>query len=259
MSSLRARALAIVVEREPSAKCALCESIDWSWPADAQAQWPTPPDLPGRPARPEWVPHQQVPQRPVGTPEGRAALIHALAHIEFNAINLAADICWRFPGMPDEFYRGWLGVAQEEAQHFSLLRAHLRSLGHDYGDFPAHGALWEMAERTQHSLLARVALVPRTLEARGLDASPAVKAKLVAVGDQRAGEILDIILRDEVGHVALGNRWYAWLCQRDGLDPVHTYRELARTHRAPKLRGPFNLSARRAAGFTEAELAELSA
>jgi len=154
------------------------------------------------------------------TPEGRAALLHALAHIEFNAINLALDAVWRFPGQPEAFYLDWLQVAREEALHFELLRDHLRSLGFAYGDFPAHNALWEMAEKTRHDVLARIALVPRTLEARGLDASPAVKRKLLAVGDTKAGEILDVILRDEIGHVAAGNRWYRWLCTRRGLEQV---------------------------------------
>jgi uncharacterized ferritin-like protein (DUF455 family) len=193
------------------------------------------------------------------TVEGRAALVHALAHIELNAIDLALDICWRFAGMPDAFYRQWLGVAREEAYHFELLRDHLRSLGYDYGEFPAHNALWEMAEKTRHDLLARLALVPRTLEARGLDASPAVKAKLVGAGDHAAGRILDIILEDEIGHVAVGNHWYRVLCRERGLEPVATYAELAARHGAPHLRGPFNLAARRAAGFEEAELAALQA
>jgi uncharacterized ferritin-like protein (DUF455 family) len=190
--------------------------------------------------------------------EGRAALIHALAHIEFNAINLACDVIWRFAGQPAGFYRQWVVVAQEEALHFQLLRAHLQSLGFDYGAFPAHNALWEMAEKTKHDLLARLALVPRTLEARGLDASPPIKAKLVAAGDHRAGEILDVILRDEIGHVAVGNRWYRALCEQRGLDPVAAYADLARTYGAPRLRGPFNLEARRAAGFAQDELDALN-
>ena len=193
----------------------------------------------------------------MATVEGRAALIHALAHIELNAIDLALDLCWRFAGMPDEFYRQWVGVAQEEALHFQLLRDHLHSLGFGYGDFPAHNSLWEMAEKTKGDILARIALVPRTLEARGLDASPPIKAKLVGAGDHRAGEILDVILRDEIGHVAVGNRWYRYLCGQRGLDVVATYAELAQKYRAPKLRGPFNLEARRAAGFDEAELLAL--
>jgi uncharacterized ferritin-like protein (DUF455 family) len=185
-------------------------------------------------------------------------LLHALAHIELNAIDLALDVVWRFAGQPDDFYRQWLQVAREEALHFELLREHLASLGHAYGDFDAHDGLWQMAERTRHDLLARLALVPRTLEARGLDASPVVKAKLLAAGDVRAGEILDIILRDEIGHVAVGNHWYRKLCAQRGLDPLATYATLARQHGAPRPRRPFNLDARRAAGFDEAELAALA-
>jgi uncharacterized ferritin-like protein (DUF455 family) len=148
-------------------------------------------------------------------------------------------------------------VAREEALHFELLHAHLRELGFAYGDFPAHTGLWDMAEKTSGDLLARLALVPRTLEARGLDASPAVRNKLVSVGDRRGGEIIDIILRDEIGHVAIGNRWFRYLCEQRVLDPVPTYAELALRYGAPKLKGPFNLDARRAAGFEEDELALL--
>lgn len=206
---------------------------------------------------PVLVPASQLTQRSVHTLAGRAALIHALAHIELNAVDLALDIVWRFAGMPDDFYQQWVSVAKEEAYHFTLLRDHLREMGHEYGDFPAHNALWEMAEKTKGDVLARVALVPRTLETRGLDASPPIKAKLVKAGDLRAGEILDIILRDEIGHVALGNHWYRWLCVERGLEPVATYADLAAQYGAPKPRGPFNLNARREAGFTEEELRAL--
>lgn len=192
------------------------------------------------------------------TPEGRAALLHALAHIELNAIDLAADLVWRFSGMPEPFYRQWIIVAQEEALHFQLLRDRLRAMGYDYGNFPAHNALWEMAEKTKEDILARIALVPRTLEARGLDASPPIKAKLVGAGDLEAGEILDVILRDEIGHVAVGNHWYRVLCRQRGLDHIATYSELAERYGAPRPRGPFNLEARRAAGFDEDELARLA-
>lgn len=213
--------------------------------------------IPGRPARPELVPPLQVGHRSMGTPEGRSAMIHALAHIEFNAINLALDAIWRFPDMPVAFYEDWLKIAEEEALHFSLLAAHLETLGYAYGDFTAHNSLWDMAEKTRDDVLARIALVPRTMEARGLDAAPPVRAKLAQAGDGRAAEILDIILRDEIGHVAIGNRWFFWLCQRGQLDPLRTYANLARQYKAPPLRGPFNLEARRAAGFTEEELAAL--
>ncbi|MDO5691046.1 MAG: ferritin-like domain-containing protein [Pseudomonadota bacterium] len=218
--------------------------------------------LPGRPARPELIDPAKVPQRSVHTREGRAALVHAICHIEFNAINLALDAIWRFADMPEDFYRDWLRVAIEEAYHFKLLHDHLRTqLGHTYGDFPAHDGLWAMCEKTKADITARMALVPRTLEARGLDATPLIQNKLrqVATPDALAAcDILDIILRDEIGHVAIGNRWYGWLCQRQGLEPVAHYRALVRQYGAPRLKGPFNTAARRQAGFSAEELAELA-
>jgi uncharacterized ferritin-like protein (DUF455 family) len=195
--------------------------------------------------------------RSVHTLEGRAVLLHALAHIEFNAINLALDVVWRFAEMPDTFYREWMGVAQEESLHFHWLEQHLLTLGYRYGDFPAHDGLWEMAERTKNDVLARLALVPRTLEARGLDASPAVRHKLASGGDPKGAAIIDVILRDEIGHVAIGNYWYRWLCQQRGLDPVLYYPQLATQYGAPKLKGPFNVEARLAAGFEPEEIAAL--
>ena len=159
--------------------------------------------------------------------------------------------------MPLAFYVDWLRVASEEALHFTLLREHLLTLGVDYGHFDAHDGLWAMAQRTAHDVTARMALVPRTLEARGLDATPPMQDKLRRAGDLRAVEILDVILRDEVGHVAIGNRWYRWLCERDGHDPVAHYTELAARYEAPRLRPPFNHDARLAAGFTAAEIARL--
>ena len=214
--------------------------------------------LPGRPALPRLVGADQVPRRSPFTLAGRAALLHAIAHIEFNAINLALDAVWRFAGMPESFYRDWLQVAGEEALHFTLLREHLATLDHAYGDFDAHDGLWRMTHSTRHDIVARMALVPRTLEARGLDATPPIQAKLAKAGDPRAVAILDIILRDEVGHVAIGNHWYRWLCRRDGLDPVAIYPQLLARHAAPRLKGPYNLDARRAAGFTDDELAFLT-
>jgi uncharacterized ferritin-like protein (DUF455 family) len=214
--------------------------------------------IPGRPAYLKFVDPRDLPHRSMRTVEGRGALLHALAHIEFNAINLALDAIWRFPDMPRDYYSDWLRVAAEEAFHFSLLDEHLAKQGFHYGDFPAHNGLWEMAEKTRHDPLARMALVPRTLEARGLDASPQLRAKLAQAGDHAAAEILGIILRDEIGHVAVGNRWYNMLCRQRGLDPVAAYATLAVEHNAPTPRGPFNLDARRAAGFTETELAVLA-
>jgi uncharacterized ferritin-like protein (DUF455 family) len=257
VSTLRQLSLAVLLTVDPWHKAALAQALDSFDGVGADAVIAEPAGIPGRPARPEMVAHTAVKQRSLQAPEGRAVLMHALAHIEFNAINLAADVTWRFAGMPDEFYRDWAKVAREEATHFGLLSDRLVELGFAYGDFPAHNALWTMAEKTRHDLLARLALVPRTLEARGLDASPAIRNKLVSVGDKRGAEILDIILRDEIGHVAIGNRWYGVLCAQRGLDPIATYDELAATHGAPRLRGPFNLDARRAAGFSEEELLRL--
>ncbi|TWO73186.1 ferritin-like domain-containing protein [Caenimonas sedimenti] len=257
MKTLRQDALAVVAQPDPAAKARLARALLPDGPCGEDEPLAEPPGLPGRPEQPVLVPHTELKQRSMKTVEGRATLIHALAHIELNAIDLAADAIWRFPGMPALFYRQWAVVAQEEALHFLLLREHLQSLGYDYGSFPAHNGLWEMAEKTKHDLLARLALVPRTLEARGLDAAPPMRIKLVNAGDLRAGEILEVILRDEVGHVAVGNHWYRHVCAERGLDPVATYPLLATQYGAPRLRGPFNMEARRAAGFDEDELAAL--
>lgn len=256
----RERALQVLRLSDPAEKAAetraLFDTLDVS-AIDPAAELADPGGLPGRPAAPVLRPAREVPSRSPFTPEGRAALLHAIAHIEFNAINLALDAAFRFHGMPVQFYADWLRVASEEALHFALLRTHLQSLGHDYGDFDAHDGLWQMTERTSGDVVARMALVPRTLEARGLDATPPLQAKFGRAGDTRAVEILEVILRDEVGHVAIGNHWYRWLCRRDGLDPLSHYAVLHVRHGAPKPRGPFNIGARTAAGFTPDEIAYL--
>ncbi|MBL0919072.1 MAG: ferritin-like domain-containing protein [Hydrogenophaga sp.] len=269
--SLRSEALSALCTADPDDKAGRTHALWQRWRAlgaDDAPAWgsdsaltPNPATpLPGRPPQPVLVAPHEVAQRSPFTREGLAALLHAIAHIEFNAIDLALDAVWRFDGLPTDFYRQWLQVAHEEATHFGLLREHLATLGHAYGDFPAHNGLWEMCVKTQHDVTARMALVPRTLEARGLDATPLIQARLRKVDTpeaRRAIEILDVILRDEIGHVAVGNRWYAWLCAQQGLEPVAHYRVLARRHTAPRLRPPFNLDARRSAGFSEAELAGL--
>jgi uncharacterized ferritin-like protein (DUF455 family) len=259
---LRTAAVFWLAETNPNAKVQGVKKLATSWLSgevllEASSALTSQVNIPGRPKKPALVAPLAVQRRSMRTTEGRAALVHALAHIEFNAINLALDAIWRFTEMPRDYYADWLSVAQEEALHFSLLCAHLDTQGFTYGDFSAHNSLWDMAEKTQGDVLARMALVPRTLEARGLDASPQMRAKLAQVGDVAAAEILDIILRDEIGHVAIGNRWYAYLCEQRGLDPIKTYTALAQQYKAPQLRGPFNLDARRAAGFTELELAAL--
>ena len=260
---LRQRALQLLLLRDPAVKAAAVRE----WAAtitphsaiDSDAQLDEPAGLPAWPERPVLVGPSQLPARTAFDAAGRAALLHAVTHIEFNAIALALDAVWRFAGLPRAYYLDWARVAGEEALHFTLLAQHLGTLGHAYGDFNAHDGLWSMAERTRGDALARMALVPRTLEARGLDVTPAMRAKLLRAGDVRAAQILDVILRDEIGHVAIGNRWYRWLCERAGVDPLRAYAELALRHRAPRPKPPFNIEARRAAGFDAAELAALEA
>jgi uncharacterized ferritin-like protein (DUF455 family) len=257
---LRSAALQALELDDPVAKVAAVRALDVAaGPVDTQVLLQPRQVLPGRPIKPRLVHPNSLPRRSAHSPAGRAALLHAVAHIEFNAINLALDAAWRFAGMPEAFYRDWLRVAAEEAHHFTLVASHLAKLGHAYGDFDAHDGLWSMTERTACDPVARMALVPRTLEARGLDATPPMQAQLRKAGDHHAVAILDIILRDEIGHVAVGNHWYRWLCVRDGLDPLTQYARLAAEHRAPILRPPFNLEARRAAGFSDDEIAALGA
>lgn len=258
-SDLRECALLVLAESDPRRKAEAATTLRRQWVAgeltlDTKNPIVAQLLIPGRPEKPDLVPPLAVKRRAMNTVEGRATLIHALAHIEFNAINLALDAVWRFTDMPRAYYEDWLQVAQEEAYHFTLLDQHLQSMGFQYGDFPAHNSLWELAEKTQGDVLWRMALVPRTMEARGLDATPALRAKIAQTGDQAGAEILDIILRDEIGHVAIGNRWFAYLCDDRKLEPIETFSELALRFRAPQLRAPFNVQARLAAGFTEAEL-----
>jgi len=260
MLELREAALAILADTNPQAKVnqlfSLFEdyfsehiAINLSGNFDSQNL-----HLPGRPNKPDLVAPKFVPKRKMDTVEGRAILWHSLAHIEFNAMNLALDAIWRFPNMPRAYYEDWLRVAKEESYHFSLINAHLQSFGFSYGDFPAHNSLWEMVERTSDSVIARMALVPRTMEARGLDAVPEIRDRFKQIQDERAVEILEIILHDEIGHVLVGNRWFNFLCASENLSPIATYRELAEKYRAPTLRGPFNFEAREQAGFTSEEL-----
>ena len=258
---MRALAFAALKQPDPTTKLALTQSA-WNEAMAGKALVDAAPgfavEAPGRPALPELLHPSKVPRRGLGSTAGRAALIHAVAHIEFNAINLALDAVCRFAGMPDNFYLDWLTVAKEEAYHFTLLADHLtRTYGQQYGDFPAHNGLWEMAEKTRDDVLVRMALVPRILEARGLDVTPGIRDKLAHHGDAAAAAILDIILRDEVGHVAVGNRWYTRLCAERGLVPLTTFQNLMREHNAPAIHPPLNHTARLAGGFTAAELSWL--
>jgi len=227
--------------------------------ADPAASPPEPIGPPGRPAKPRLVNARQLPQRGLGSDEGRAALVHAVAHIEFNAINLAWDAVYRYRGKPEAYYRDWASCANDEARHFALLSDRLAELGHAYGDFDAHDGLWAMAEKTADSDTARMALVPRVLEARGLDVTPGMIERLRGLGDERTVAILEVILREEVAHVAAGTRWYRHCCERDGIDPIETFFTLLRDYMGVSLRGPFNRPARLQAGFVEEELDRLAA
>lgn len=263
MSGLFAAAKQCIDCTDPATKVVLTRAAFAAWRAGtlepvADGVAPVPVDAPGRPDKPRLVLPRDVPQRGLGTDEGRAALVHAVAHIEFNAINLAWDAVYRFRGMPDDYYRDWVAVAHDESRHFTMLTGRLAQLGHAYGDFDAHNGLWEMARKTTQSCLARMALVPRVLEARGLDVTPGMMARLHAVGDDATADILEVILREEVPHVAAGTRWFRFCCAREGRDPDATFQALLAEFVPTGLRGPFNLAARRAAGFGENELERLA-
>ena len=209
------------------------------------------------PQRPVLVDPRELPKRKLGSKEGRVALLHAVAHIEFSAIQLAFDHLYRFRDMPRQYYLDWLGVAAEEAEHFQLLRGRLADFGADYGDLPAHAGLWGIAQDTAYDVLARMALVPRFMEARGLDVTPGMIARLREIGDEASVQVLLRILHDEIGHVALGSQWFHWLCTRRGLEAEDTYFALVERHLKGQARGPFNHELRRQAGFSEAELLRL--
>ena len=213
---------------------------------------------PGRPELPELVQPRDVSKRGLSSVEGRAALLHAIAHIEFNAINLACDAVQRFHGMPKAFYRDWASVAIDEARHFQLLQNRLAELGFAYGDFKAHNGLWEMAEKTQDSCLQRMALVPRLLEARGLDVTPGIIMKLSQQNDAESVAVLDIILAEEVRHVAIGTRWFNYCCQLQDKNPEQEFIALLSGLAKGAIRGPYNIAAREQSGFTAFEMAQLA-
>jgi len=232
------------------------ESAALCWDDDGPV---VPIGTPGRPVRPELVDASRVPRRRLGSEQGRAALVHAIAHIEFNAINLALDAAYRFRGMPPEYYQDWISVAVDEARHFRLLENRLHELGSGYGDFPAHNGLWEMAVKTAGDCLVRMALVPRVLEARGLDVTPGMIKRLQAVGDDETVAALEVILAEEVRHVAIGTCWFRYCCRQQLLDPLSTFLHLLKLHYGGSLKGPYNLEARFEAGFSSEEMAALTA
>jgi len=212
----------------------------------------TPPARPARPMRPPLLPPRDMPKRRHGgSRAGRIALLHALAHIELNAIDLAWDLVARFaiPDLPRAFCDDWVGVAAEEAEHFALLSARLGALGAAYGDLPAHDGLWEAAGATAHDLIARLAVVPLVLEARGLDVTPEMIRRLERVGDPESAAVLTRIYEDEIGHVRIGVRWFEALCRARGLDPEAAFHDRVRRYFSGALKPPFNTEARDCAGF----------
>lgn len=214
--------------------------------------------LPGYPQNLKLVPPRDLKRRGISSQSGRNILMHAIAHIEFNAINLALDAAYRFRDQPEEYYRDWLSVADDEARHFSMIRQYLNDHDCEYGDLPAHNGLWDMAVKTQSNIVARMALVPRVLEARGLDVTPGMIQRLQRADDLVAVDILKVIYEDEIGHVDIGSRWFFYHCRVRGIEPRTTFLEMIEKHMHGELRGPFNISARLMAGFDEMELSELN-
>ncbi|MCO5729945.1 ferritin-like domain-containing protein [Rhizobium sp. SSA_523] len=219
------------------------------------------PDRPGRPAKPELVPPKLVEKRSLHTLKGRIALLHAIAHIELNAVDLALDIVGRYATepVPHSFFDGWMQVAFEEAKHFRMVRDRLRQLGADYGDMPAHDGLWQAAHSTRNDLTARLAVVPLILEARGLDVTPALQEKMRETGDLETAAVLDVIYQDEKGHVAIGAKWFRFLCARERRDPARTFQDLVRANFRGSLKPPFNDLARAEAGLTPSFYRSLTA
>ena len=252
--SLSDAAVAVLQTEAPAEKVELTRAFAAAWRNGqiTEVGRTQPPHRPARPARPALLAPRDMPRRRISRDAaGRIALLHAIAHIELNAIDLAWDIIARFAGegLPPGFHDDWVAVADDEARHHALLAARLADLGATYGDLPAHDGLWQAAEETAHDLLARLAVVPLVLEARGLDVTPGMIAKLKAVGDAESVAILQVIYDDEIGHVAAGKRWFDWLCRERDLAPRETWQDLVRRHFRGRLKAPFNAEGRDAAGF----------
>ncbi|MGA9572767.1 MAG: ferritin-like domain-containing protein [Lysobacterales bacterium] len=244
--------------RSPEEKCAAVTDL-WLAVQTGDFEFDTatpvaPIGVAGHPVRPELVEPSKLRRRRLGSDTGRAALVHAVAHIEFNAINLALDAVYRFRDMPSQYYFDWSSVAADEVRHHQMLSSRLRSMGFCYGDFPAHNGLWEMAQNTADDCMKRMALVPRVLEARGLDVTPPMIEKLRSAGDDETVAILEIILIEEVRHVEIGSHWFRYGCAQRGLEPESTFLSLVKELYTGTLRGPFNIPARMKAGFTQREM-----
>lgn len=256
-SDLSQAAVAVLTTSDARAKAALGRQVAAAWRAGelAFAHTAAPPDRPGRPAEPPLLPPRAVKKRKItAEPRGRIALLHALAHIELNAVDLAWDAVVRFPdaGFPCAYVDDWVRVGDEESKHFLLLADRLEALGSRYGALPAHDGLWQAAIETADDPLARQAVVPLVLEARGLDVTPAMVSRLRSVGDDASADILQVIFDDEIGHVAVGKRWFDHLCAERGLEPIATWQGIVRARFRGGVKPPFNIPARDAAGFDAA-------
>ncbi len=263
-TTLAEAARRVMASADPAEKVALTRAYTDAWASGGIAEVGSTalPDRPARPARPELLAPRDMPKRKLGGDAGRAAFVHAIAHIELNAIDLAWDITTRFAAtedVPRAFYDDWAEVARDEAEHFDLLARRLHDLGYAYGDLPAHDGLWQAAADTMDDLLARLALVPMVLEARGLDTAPEAVTRLKGAGDDATAAILAKIGVEEIPHVAAGVRWFDFLCDRRGLDPAATFQDLIRARFKGRLKGPFNRAARAEAGFPETYYLPLAA
>ena len=258
MENLFAAAYRCIMINAPGEKVTATHRLVQHWRASQLAldnkEPPVQIETPGRPDKPVLVHPRELPRRSFHTAEGRAALLHAITHIEFNAINLALDAVYRFRDSPKDYYNDWLRVADEEARHFVLLSERLQELGYEYGVFDAHNGLWDMALRTAHDVLIRMALVPRVMEARGLDVTPGMIERFAAIDDQRSVDVLNVILEEEVGHVEIGSRWFHYFCDQRQLPREQTYLDLMQQYAQGRVKPPLHRDARRAAGFTEKEL-----
>jgi uncharacterized ferritin-like protein (DUF455 family) len=254
--------LSLFLERDANKKAHAVKQLCYPWLDEHVYKPESLNELPlqaGHPEKPKLVSPRELPKRGLGSQHGRAALLHAIAHIEFNAINLALDAILRFPEMPEDYYQDWLRVAGEEAYHFLLVSDHLKSYDMEYGDLSAHNGLWQLAVDTADDCLTRMAMVPRVMEARGLDVTPNLMQSLSLAGDNAAADILAIILRDEIGHVAVGNRWFKYLCEQRQQNPLQTFERLSEQYLNTQLKGPYAREARLKAGFDAEELDWLEA
>lgn len=257
MTTLRDMAVAVLTTADGQAKTSLSRQYAATWFAARKAGTPlplgaaTPPDRPARPEKPELLDPRDVPRRRPGSPQGRIALLHAIAHIELNAVDLHWDMVARFHNidMPLGFFDDWVKSADEESKHFNLICDCLANLGSHYGALPAHAGMWRAAEDTKDAILARLAVVPMVLEARGLDVTPGMIEIFKRAGDDKAVAALEVIYAEEVGHVAYGSKWFNFLCGRDGLDPQPVFLDLVRRHFHSPLKPPFNEEKRAQAGL----------